>query len=136
MNHLSHFAIHAIEVQRAAKFYQRVFNWKSESYANAGVSKDEFVQLFGEDHAERLQQNPSDRAISKRSANSPEQVLERSSVCFVQKLDFASLKLRLLHAATLIGCGSSVTDAGFKAGYQSTSAFVAAFRAELGFRLE
>ena len=91
MNHLSHFAIHASEVQRAAKFYQRVFNWKSESYANAGVSKDEFVQLFGEDHAERLQQNPSDRAISKRSANSPEQVLERSSVCFVQKLDFASL---------------------------------------------
>jgi AraC-like DNA-binding protein len=41
-------------------------------------------------------------------------------------------RLRLLHAAALIGTGTSVTSAGLAAGYQSTSAFVAAFRTELG----
>ena len=41
-------------------------------------------------------------------------------------------RLRLLHAAALISGGASVTAAGLDAGYQSTSAFVAAFRTELG----
>lgn len=41
-------------------------------------------------------------------------------------------RLRLLHAATLISAGASVTSAGLDAGYQSTSAFVAAFRSEFG----
>jgi AraC-like DNA-binding protein len=41
-------------------------------------------------------------------------------------------RLRLLHAVTLLGSGSSVTDAGFAAGYGTTSAFIAAFRKQLG----
>ena len=49
MNQLTHFAIHAGRVKRAAAFYERVFNWKSRSYAEAGVTDDEFVQIFGED---------------------------------------------------------------------------------------
>lgn len=41
-------------------------------------------------------------------------------------------RLRLLHAVTLLGSGSSVTEAGFAAGYGTTSAFIAAFRKQLG----
>jgi AraC-like DNA-binding protein/catechol 2,3-dioxygenase-like lactoylglutathione lyase family enzyme len=41
-------------------------------------------------------------------------------------------RLRLLHAASLIGEGVSVTDAGLEAGYASTSAFIAAFRKRFG----
>jgi AraC-like DNA-binding protein len=41
-------------------------------------------------------------------------------------------KLRLLEAASLLSAGASVTEAGFAAGYASTSAFVNAFRRRLG----
>jgi AraC-like DNA-binding protein len=42
-------------------------------------------------------------------------------------------RLRLLHAMELLSDGASVTVAGVEAGYESTSAFVAAFRREMGF---
>lgn len=42
-------------------------------------------------------------------------------------------RLRLLHAATVLGAGKSVTDAGLEAGYSGTSAFIAAFRRHFGF---
>jgi AraC-like DNA-binding protein len=41
-------------------------------------------------------------------------------------------RLRLLHAITLLEQGSSVTEAGAAAGYSSTSAFVVAFRTQIG----
>jgi AraC-like DNA-binding protein len=41
-------------------------------------------------------------------------------------------RMRLLHAAGLLGAGSSVTDAGLEAGYASSSAFIAAFRRQFG----
>ncbi|MDZ5647409.1 AraC family transcriptional regulator [Nitrospirillum sp. BR 11828] len=41
-------------------------------------------------------------------------------------------RLRVLHAASLLGSGLSVTEAGLEAGYASTSAFVSAFRRRLG----
>jgi AraC-like DNA-binding protein len=41
-------------------------------------------------------------------------------------------RLRLLQAITLLEQGSSVTDAGAAAGYASTSAFVAAFKMQIG----
>lgn len=41
-------------------------------------------------------------------------------------------RLRLLQAITLLEQGSSVTDAGAAAGYSSTSAFVAAFKTQIG----
>jgi AraC-like DNA-binding protein len=41
-------------------------------------------------------------------------------------------RMRLLHAATLLGAGATVTQAGFEAGYAGTSAFVAAFRKQFG----
>jgi AraC-like DNA-binding protein len=42
-------------------------------------------------------------------------------------------RLRLLHGASLLGGGSSVTEAGLEAGYAGTSAFSAAFRKHFGF---
>jgi AraC-like DNA-binding protein len=42
-------------------------------------------------------------------------------------------RLRLLHGASLLGGGSSVTQAGLEAGYSGTSAFTAAFRKHFGF---
>jgi AraC-like DNA-binding protein len=41
-------------------------------------------------------------------------------------------RLRLLHAATLLGSGASVTNAALEAGYSGTSAFIAAFRKHFG----
>ncbi|MEO6339275.1 MAG: helix-turn-helix transcriptional regulator, partial [Caulobacteraceae bacterium] len=41
-------------------------------------------------------------------------------------------RLRLLHGASLLGAGASVTEAGLEAGYASTSAFTAAFRKQFG----
>ncbi|MXO59461.1 helix-turn-helix domain-containing protein [Altererythrobacter salegens] len=42
-------------------------------------------------------------------------------------------RLRLLHGATELGAGRSVTEAGLAAGYAGTSAFIAAFRKHFGF---
>jgi AraC-like DNA-binding protein len=41
-------------------------------------------------------------------------------------------RLRLLHGATALGGGKSVTEAGLEAGYAGTSAFIAAFRKHFG----
>src|SRR4051812_3531021 len=41
-------------------------------------------------------------------------------------------RLRLIHAAGLLGAGDSVTEAGLAVGYGSTSAFIAAFRRQFG----
>jgi AraC-like DNA-binding protein len=41
-------------------------------------------------------------------------------------------RLRLLHGATLLGGGTSVTNAALDAGYAGTSAFIAAFRKHFG----
>lgn len=41
-------------------------------------------------------------------------------------------RLRLLHGASLLGAGTSVTQAGLDAGYAGTSAFIAAFRKQFG----
>jgi AraC-like DNA-binding protein len=42
-------------------------------------------------------------------------------------------RLRLLHGASVLGAGKSVTEAGLEAGYAGTSAFTAAFRKHFGF---
>lgn len=86
--------------------------------------------------ADRLRQDPSDPAELvelARYAGAGVRTLQRlfraeTGIRFAEW----RRRLKLLHAAALIGGGASVTSAGLDAGYQSTSAFVAAFRAELG----
>lgn len=86
--------------------------------------------------AERLRENPADNteltelaSAAGASARTLQRVFQTET-----GLRFSEWRrrLRLLHAATLIGTGSSVTAAGLDAGYQSVSAFVAAFRTEFG----
>lgn len=86
--------------------------------------------------ADRLRDNPADSTELAELAT-----IAGASVRTLQRtfraetgLSFAEWRrrLRLLHAAALISGGASVTAAGLDVGYQSTSAFVAAFRDELG----
>ncbi len=86
--------------------------------------------------ARRLQQNPADAAelaAMARDAGASVRTLQRLF------LDETGLRiaqwrqrLRLLHAASVLGLGASVTDAGLEAGYGSSSAFIAAFRNAFG----
>ena len=86
--------------------------------------------------AERLLAEPSDPAdlaALARASGASARTLQR---LFLDETGFGfsewRQRLRLLHAATLLGAGASVTEAGLEAGYASTSAFIAAFKKQLG----
>ena len=86
--------------------------------------------------AERLQAAPAlDAELDElaQSAGASARTIQR---LFLKQtgLRFADWRqrLRLLHAAGLLGAGASVTEAGFEAGYAGTSAFIAAFRRQFG----
>jgi AraC-like DNA-binding protein len=86
--------------------------------------------------AERLRANPSDPAeigALARFAGASSRTLQRLFATETG-LRFAEWRrrLRLLHAAAVLSTGASVTEAGLDAGYQSTSAFIAAFHRQLG----
>ena len=82
--------------------------------------------------AERLQAEPSLQAelaeLAREAGASPRTIqrlfLAETGLPFSQ----CRQRLRLLHAATLLGEGRSVTAAGFEAGYAGTSAFIAGMR--------
>ena len=86
--------------------------------------------------AERLQGEPSlqaELAELARDAGASPRTIQRLFLAETG-LPFSQwrLRLRLLHAATLLGEGRSVTEAGLEAGYAGTSAFIAAFRKQFG----
>ncbi len=86
--------------------------------------------------ADRLRQDPaSDAELDVLAADAA------ASVRTIQRLFLAETglrfgewrqRMRLLHAASLLGAGASVTEAGLEAGYAGTSAFIAAFRKQFG----
>ena len=86
--------------------------------------------------AETLWADPSDArtlpALARRSALSARTVQrifqEETAMRFVEWRQ----RLRLIHAITALSGGASVTEAGAAAGYASTSAFIAAFRQQMG----
>jgi len=86
--------------------------------------------------AEHLQNNPSDEAslpdLAKAAGASGRTLQRLFRAETGLNLGEWRRRLRLLHAVTLLDTGRSVTEAGFEAGYQSTSAFVASFRAVFG----
>ncbi len=87
--------------------------------------------------AERLQKDPSNRLelaqIADGCGASPRTLQrlfrDQTGLRFTEW----RRRLRLMHAMELLSGGASVTVAGLEAGYESTSAFVAAFRREMGF---
>jgi AraC-like DNA-binding protein len=86
--------------------------------------------------AERLREDPScefELAELARDAGASARTIQRLFLAETG-LRFAEWRqrLRLMHGASLLGTGSSVTVAGLEAGYSSTSAFIAAFRKQFG----
>ena len=87
--------------------------------------------------AEMLRDDPSSQAglaDLSRAAGASSRTIQRlflteTGLPFVQWRQ----RLRLLHGATVLAAGKSVTEAGLEAGYASTSAFTAAFRKHFGF---
>ncbi|MEE3626827.1 helix-turn-helix transcriptional regulator [Nitrospirillum sp. BR 11752] len=86
--------------------------------------------------AERLRIDPADEAdldalaaAAGASARTLQRLFKEETG---QRFGEWRQRLRLLHAASLLGSGLSVTQAGLEAGYDSTSAFVSAFRRRLG----
>jgi predicted enzyme related to lactoylglutathione lyase len=66
MNKLCHFDIHCDDVERAARFYQRLFDWRCNAYP--GMSLSEFVQIKTADGAtigglQSRKFNPADRDL-------------------------------------------------------------------------
>jgi len=47
-NHLSHFAIHADDLERARKFYGGVFGWSFQGLEGMGVPMSDFCQIVSE----------------------------------------------------------------------------------------
>ncbi len=87
--------------------------------------------------AERLQADPSCPAELRelaRAAGASARTIQRLFLTETG-LPFSHWRqrMRLLHAATLLGGGSSVTNAALDAGYSGASAFTAAFRQHFGF---
>jgi AraC-like DNA-binding protein len=87
--------------------------------------------------AERLRDDPSCQASLAelaREAGASTRTIQRLFLAETG-LSFAlwRQRLRLLHGATVLGAGKSVTEAGLEAGYAGTSAFTAAFRRHFGF---
>lgn len=86
--------------------------------------------------AEILRQKPDDkRSIEQisRTVGAAKRTIER---LFLSETDMTFGKwrqqLRLLHALRLLASGQSVTTVAFEVGYDSTSAFIAAFKNVLG----
>jgi AraC-like DNA-binding protein len=86
--------------------------------------------------AERLQHNPADPAeldeLAKRTGASARTLQRLFRAETGLRFGEWRQRLRMLHAVALLGTGSSVTAAGERAGYTTTSAFIAAFRKLLG----
>ncbi|MBL6613179.1 MAG: helix-turn-helix transcriptional regulator [Reyranella sp.] len=72
---------------------------------------------------------PALARIAKLSARTVQRVFaDETGMRFVEWRQ----RLRLIHAITALDMGASVTEAGAQAGYASTSAFIAAFKAQMG----
>lgn len=86
--------------------------------------------------AERLREEPAcdlELGALAREAGASARTMQRLFLAETG-LRFAEWRqrLRLLHGASLLGSGASVTEAGLDAGYAGTSAFIAAFRKQFG----
>ena len=86
--------------------------------------------------AQRLQRDPAEPTdLDELAAAAGASVRTLQRVFLIETgLGFAQWRqrLRLLQAVTKLSTGASVTQAGSEAGYTSTSAFIAAFRKQLG----
>ena len=83
-----------------------------------------------------LQANTAERRDLRAVARHAGSSLRNLQRLFTQEtgmtLDAWRQRARLIHAVTCLSTGASVTEAGFACGYNSTSAFISAFKNQLG----
>jgi AraC-like DNA-binding protein len=86
--------------------------------------------------AERLRDDPAERRDLELLAGEAGASLRTLQRCFADEtgltIDAWRQKARLVHAAALLAAGASVTSAALDCGYDSPSAFIAAFRRQFG----
>lgn len=86
--------------------------------------------------AERLRSDPGERRDLQDLAVESGASLRTLQRCFSEETGFSieawRQKARLIHAAAALASGASVTAAAFDCGYDSASAFIAAFRKQFG----
>jgi AraC-like DNA-binding protein len=86
--------------------------------------------------AERLRADPSDKRDLEELAVEAGASLRTLQRCFADEtgltIDAWRQKARLVHAAAALAAGASVTVAAIDCGYDSPSAFIAAFRKQFG----
>lgn len=86
--------------------------------------------------AEQLRSEPAQRRDLEDLANDAGASLRTLQRCFAEEagmtIDAWRQKARLVHAAAALAAGASVTTAALDCGYDSPSAFIAAFRKQFG----
>jgi AraC-like DNA-binding protein len=86
--------------------------------------------------AERLRTEPGSRTSLDALAGSAGASLRTLQRCFAGEtgmtIEAWRQKARLVHSAVALGAGASVTDAALGSGYDSPSAYIAAFRRQFG----
>ncbi len=86
--------------------------------------------------AEWLQRHPAERAALAEVAGRAGASLRTLQRIFSRETGLSmgawALKARLIHAVAHLSGGASVTEAGLACGYESTSAFISAFRRQFG----
>lgn len=86
--------------------------------------------------AERVRADPGERTALDTLARASGASLRTLQRCFAREtgmtIEAWRQKARLVHSAVALGEGASVTDAALVSGYESPSAFIAAFRRHFG----
>lgn len=86
--------------------------------------------------AERLRMHPADKRDLEALAVEAGASLRTLQRCFADETGFTidawRQKARLVHSAAALAAGASVTDAALDCGYDSASAYIAAFRKHFG----
>jgi AraC-like DNA-binding protein len=86
--------------------------------------------------AEQLRGDPSDKRDLEALANECGASLRTLQRCFAEEtgltIDAWRQKARMVHSAAALAAGASVTEAALDCGYDSPSAFIAAFKKQFG----
>ncbi len=115
----------------------------------AGIIIDQLATVRAEALQLPTPAHPRLRAIAERLRTGPELEIRLASIAADAHMSVRNFerifraetqltfvqwrrRMRLLHALRLLAAGRAVTEVGFDVGYRSTSAFIAAFKRELG----
>jgi hypothetical protein len=119
---LRHFAINADNVQRAKAFYETVLGWTFNPWGPPGFYQ---VKNAGRVCWARFR---SAGSYKRAGIQMPSSFSDETGMT----IESWRQKARLVHSAAALAEGASVTNASLASGYDSPSAFSAAFRRQFG----